>query len=91
MNEDAYSYNILCLEDNFPEIEQAMRALQKKLKARIYIAGNYAEAEKLLSARHFDLFILDIEMKGERSTGIQLAESVRTMHLYSTVPPPFFS
>ena len=91
MSEMAHQYNILCMEDNLSEVKQAMLELQQQLKARIYVANSYSYALKLLSEVHFHLFILDIEIKGERSTGIQFAEVVRTNSCYACTPILFMS
>ena len=90
MSEMVCQYNVLCMEDNLSEVKHELLGLQQ-LSAKIYIANSYSQAIKLLSEIHFHLFILDIEIKGERSTGIQLAEIVRANPVYICTPILFMS
>lgn len=91
MSEIVYQYNVLCMEDNLPEVKRELLGLQQQLRARVYVANSYSHALKLLSEIQFHLFILDIEIKGERSTGIQLAETIRTNPNYICTPILFMS
>ena len=91
MSEIVYQYNVLCMEDNLPEVKHEMIGLQHQLRAKVYVANSYSQALKLFSEIHFHLFILDIEIKGERSTGIQFAEMIRTNPDYICTPILFMS
>lgn len=91
MSETGYQYNVLCIEDNLSEVKHEMLRLQQQLKARVYVANSFTKALKLFSEIPFHLFILDIEIKGERSTGIQFAELIRTNPSYICTPILFVS
>lgn len=91
MEESHYEYTALCLEDDYYSIKEEMLIFQQVLHVKVLRSKNYSQALHLLSGHRFQLFILDIELKGERSTGIQFAEVIRTQPNYVCTPILFVS
>lgn len=84
-------YYVLYLEDDFKHMAQDITLLQQKLPIRLALAASVAKAKGMMDTYDFDLFILDIEIAGERNSGIQLAEYIRQQPRYAAVPIVFTS
>lgn len=91
MDEKLYEYTALCLEDEYYSIKEEILVFEQLLHVKVLRAKNYSQALQVLSEHRFQLFILDIELKGERSTGIQFAEVIRTHPNYVCTPILFVS
>ena len=86
-----HRFNVLWLEDHIEFIKEYEDELKKQLDAAVFHAESYTKAVSLLGERHFDLFVLDIELEGERFTGIQFADLVRSSASYINAPILFVS
>lgn len=86
-----HRFNVLWLEDHIEFIKEYEDELKKQLDAAVSHAESYTKAVSLLGEKHFDLFILDIELEGERFTGIQFADLVRSSASYINAPILFVS
>ncbi len=91
MTNDRERHNILWLEDNSEAFVALLSEMKKILNAEIYTANTFEAAKELLVTKTFDLFILDIELEGERYTGVQFAEWIRTKDAYVNTPILFVS
>ena len=80
-------FHILYLEDNPIDLSSVQGRENLIFKA----ARNCEEARRLIRTTNFDLFVLDIEIKASRESGIQFAEELRTDPHYSTTPIIFAS
>ncbi len=85
------SYTILCVDDRLHELTSGLLALKQAIQADIVPADSISHAEAILQDTHFDAFILDIEMSDERTTGIQLAHTIRCHPSYTAAPILFIS
>ena len=83
--------HILCFDDSIVQLSAHLAYLKQELDARIYPADTLQSAQALLMEHTIDLFILDIEITGERTTGIQLAQEIRCMPQYACTPILFIS
>lgn len=83
-------FNVLYLEDDL-NINPSEISLDDKSVIRLVIARTCEEARNLYSSFRFDAFILDIEIKDSRETGIEFAEELRTNNIYCTTPIIFLS
>ncbi|MBQ3069695.1 MAG: response regulator [Clostridia bacterium] len=85
------SYTILCLDDHIQELQEPLIALKKALSVSILPAEDIRHADRLLNSTDIDLFILDIELSEERTTGISLARDIRCIPRYARTPILFIS
>ena len=85
------SRSILFLEDDIPSLGVDFLFLQKRLDAQIVPAVTIQDALRRMETQHFDLFVLDIEIMGEGSTGAQLAALIRRDPSYAVTPILFIS
>jgi CheY-like chemotaxis protein/signal transduction histidine kinase len=69
---------ILVVEDNYFS-QTIVKRLFDQWKLNITLAGNGEQALKILSNKHFDLIIVDMEMP--HMTGIQLMNEIRRNHI----------
>lgn len=84
LDNDNKIYNVLYLDDDI-NISNSNLSLSEKYIIKLTIAHDYETARKLYLAKHFDAFLLDIELSNSRETGIEFAEELRTNpHYYST-------
>ena len=91
MPDEKNRYVILYLEDDYGSFGTDLTKLRRPKSMRIYIADCCQKARELIDAADFDLFILDIEIKGSRESGIQFAEELRTSEKYAQTPIIFAS
>jgi len=91
MTNDRERYNILWLEDNCEAFVALLSETKKTLNAKIYTTNAFETAKELSVTNAIDLFILDIELEGERYTGIQFAEWIRAHEAYANAPILFVS
>lgn len=83
--------NILYLEDDFKSCPIDFSSIRQHNRFKLSLAVNCEEARKLIRTTKFDLFILDIEIKTSRESGIQFAEELRMHSLYTSTPIIFVS
>lgn len=83
MNDNSSRACILIVEDN-PPIQMLLQHLLSK-HFDIEVAHTVDEAIQTASRRHFDLFLLDINL-GEDRTGVDLLGLLRQMPAYSATP-----
>ena len=83
--------HILCLDDHAADLAPHIAALQERLGADVRIASASDEAARLAESVPVDLFILDIELGRSESSGIRLAQQLRTMECYRQTPIIFVS
>lgn len=90
-NSEFDKYHVLYLEDDTQDIAINFSDIQNLLDIQFVFAQTVEDAVRLIGSNHFDLFILDIEIKHERATGIQIAEQIRRSPSYATTPILFTS
>lgn len=83
-------FNVLYLDDDI-SISLPDIYLAEKYRIHFVIAHDCEKARKLLLKAKFDAFILDIEIKDSRETGIEFAEELRTSSTYYATPIIFIS
>ena len=91
MAEEHIRYNVLYMEDDPVGAGADLSQVEEKLPVRVILVTSLAGAQEALQTGRFDLFLLDIEIPGERSTGIQLAEQIRRTPAYGITPIIFTS
>ena len=84
-------YNVLYVEDDPANVGVDFERLKNVLPIQLAVIPSLKDTKEIIETYHFDLFILDIEITGERSTGIQFAEQIRQMPLYAMTPIIFTS
>lgn len=90
-NSESKKHRVLYLEDDVQNIAINFSDIQTLLGVQFVLTQTVEDAVRLIKSEHFDLFILDIEIKHERATGIQLAEHLRQLPSYTTIPIVFTS
>lgn len=81
---------ILYLEDDSDQLPDTEK-IKNEFNADIHFVTNYTSALEIIDKISVGLFILDIEIKNERCSGIQLAETIRQNSKYITTPVIFIS
>lgn len=82
---------VLCVDDHIEELSSLFVTVRQELGVDIITATSYEAAKRLLENSKIDAFVLDIELSAERSTGIQLANHIRSLPEYITTPIIFVS
>lgn len=85
------AWHIVCLDDAIGALSTHLRQLETELGAVVHPTDTLQGAQVLLEEYSIDLFILDIEITGERTTGIQLAQAIRHIPRYTRTPILFIS
>lgn len=85
------TYRALCFEDDFDTLPVDLDTIGQELSVQFVPARTFDEAQHLMKTQAFDLFVLDIEIQNERTTGIQLAEHIRQQPAYAATPILFTS
>lgn len=83
--------NILYLEDDLKSCPIDLSSIRQHQRFKLSLAINCEEARRLIKTAKFDLFILDIEIKASRESGIQFAEELRMDPIYTSTPIIFTS
>lgn len=83
--------NILYMEDDLETNPIDFSNIKGYEKFCFSVATNCEEARELIGKTKFDVFILDIEIKSSRESGIQFAEEIRIDPQYSSTPIIFTS
>lgn len=83
--------HILYLEDDWQNVHADFSHMEDVLSVQFHFAKNFTEIQDILQTCEVDLFVLDIEIEGERRTGIQLAEQLRQIPKYRQTPILFTS
>ncbi len=85
-------YTVLCVDDHIEDLSSVFVMIRKALNVDMITATSYEAAKQLLSAiPKIDAFVLDIELSDERSTGIQLANHIRSLSEHTNTPIIFVS
>lgn len=84
-------YTVLCVDDHIEDLSSVFATIRKELCVDMITATSYEAAKQLLGMSKIDAFVLDIELSDERSTGIQLANLIRSLPQYATTPIVFVS
>lgn len=82
-NSGCASPHILLVEDS-PSIVQLVRHLLRE-RAELTAAGTYSAALERIDAATFDLFLIDIQLGGDR-TGVDLLNAIRDRPPYQSTP-----
>jgi len=84
-------YTALWLEDDPSDIAPFVREIGDTLQMDMVFAKTTSEAQDIVSKQHIDLFLLDIEITGERMTGIEYARMLRASQEHFQTPIVFVS
>lgn len=87
------SYNIFLLDDQLDELNNVKSFLEDQLPVKVVPVSNSDVAMQLVK-KHTSLFsayILDIEMVGQKYSGIQVAETIRSQPRSTLVPIIFLT
>ena len=85
--------NIFLLEDDSDELNRIKDTLELRLPVQIFPIPD-SEASIQIIQKHYDIFsayILDIEMSGQKYSGIQVAEAIRNQPQCALVPIIFLT
>ncbi len=82
---------ILCLDDHITELMPHLEALATAISAEVLTTQTAAQAIALADSCTVDLFILDIELGRQESSGLRLAQQWRLDERYRRTPILFIS
>ena len=84
-------YTALWLEDDCAEIPPFVERVCNMLNATILFVKTFSAANDIMQKQQIDVFLLDIEIAGERLTGIEFARQIRSSQRYYKTPIIFVS